>query len=151
MYFHIAKVRYLLYYSRIKTKPRDRNICSLRGEGLSTWMSVPPTPSVSAATSHLVPTPVRHTHQRDQQPAIPRSTTGTARNLVSPPNRRATLSPPSQTAPAAPAAAAVRCSPSQCQAVGIRAVTSKQWVVLQEVAAAAADSIAAARAPTPRL
>ena len=87
------------------------------------------------------------THQRAQQPALPQSTADTARNLVSQPNRRAIPSPPSQTAAAAPAATAVQCSRSQSQAVGIRAVTSKQGVVPREVAAAAAASMAAARAP----
>ena len=48
------------------------------------------------------------THHRAQQPAIPRSTRDTARNLVSQPTLRAIPSPPSQAAPAAPAAAAVQ-------------------------------------------
>ena len=65
-------------------------------------------------------------HQRAQQPALPRSTTYTARNLVSQPNLRAIPSPPSQTAAAAPAAAAVHCSRSQSQAVELRDVTSNR-------------------------
>ena len=88
------------------------------------------------------------THQRAQQPALPRSTTDTARNVVSQPNVRAIPSPPSQTGAAAPAAAAVQCSRSQSQAVELRAVTSKHGMIPPEVAAAAAAaSMAAARAP----
>ena len=101
---------------------------------------LPPQP---ATLSRSQPGP---THHRAQQPALPRSTTDTARNLISQPNLRAVPSPPSQTAAAAPAAAAGQCPCSHSQAVRLRAVTFKQGEVPPEVAAAAA-SMAAARAP----
>ena len=91
------------------------------------------------------------THQRAQQPALPRSTTHTARNLVSQPSFRAISSTPSQTAADAPAAAVVQCARSQSQALEIRAVTSKQGMVPPEAAAAAAAASMAAARPSPAL
>ena len=135
MYFHTAKVHYLLYYSRIKTKPRQKQLFMTWGRILHLGARASHTqrpPKQPATLCRPQPGP---THQRAQQPALPPSTTNTARNLVSHPNLRAIPSPPSQTAPAAPAAA-VQCSRSQSQAGSIRAVTSKQGVVPPEVAAA---------------
>ena len=147
MYFYTTKIHYLLHYSRIKTKPRQKQLLMTWGRILHLDVRASHTqryPSQPATLCRPQPGP---THQRAQQPALPRSTTDTARSLVSQPNLRAIPSPPSQTASAAPAAAAVQCFRSKPQAVGSRAVTSKQGVVLLEIEAAAAASVAATKAP----
>ena len=146
MYLHTAEVHYLLYYSGIKAKPRQKQLFMTWGRLLHLGVRASHTqrpPPQPATLCRPQPGP---THQRAQKLAFPWTTADTAGNLVSQPNLRAIPSPLSQTAPAAPAAAAVQCSRSQSQAVGIRAVTSKQGVVPPEVEAAAAASMAAARA-----
>ena len=158
MHFHTANFHYLLYYSRIKTARTETIVdkitcdcCLSLGQTVGRILH----PGVHAFHTQRHPHQPANlcrpqpgpTHKRAQQPALPRSTIDTARNLVSQPNSRAISSPPSQTAPAAPTAAAVQCARSQSQALGIRAVTSKHGVVPPEAAAAAAASIAAARAP----
>ena len=117
MYLQTAKVHYLLYYYGIKTMPRQNQLFMTWGRILHLGVRAshtqrPPPQPITLCRPQPGPT-----HQRAQQPALPRSTTGTARNLVSQRNLRAIPPPPSQTAPATTAAAAVQCSRSQSQAV----------------------------------
>ena len=123
MYFHTAKVHYLLYYSRIKTKPRQNELFMTWGRLFHLGVRAlhtqrPPPQPATLCRPQRAPT-----HQRARQPALPRSRTDTARNLVSQIHLRAIASPRSQTAPAAPAADAVQWSHTQSHAVVIRSVT----------------------------
>ena len=126
MHFRAEPVHYLLRDSRIKTKPRQEQLFMTWGRILHLGVRASHTQRPPSQPATLYQTQPGPTHKLAQQPALPRSTTDTARYLVSQPNLiRAIPSPPFQTALAAPAAA-VHCSRSQSQAVEIRAVTSKQ-------------------------
>ena len=129
MYFHTSKVHYLLYYSRIKTKRKQKQLFMVSGRIIHLGVHASLTQRPPPQPASLCPPQPGPAHQRAQQPALPRSTTDTAHYLVSQPSIRAISSPPSHTLPTAPPAATVQCSRSQSQAVGKRAVTSKPGVV----------------------